>query len=299
MNTITDLPFGDDLIIPETTTTTAKPTHWDKYPSILPHLAAEEYHRHPAVSKHGLDAFRKAPALYVHERKTHKDPTPAMLFGSLYHTVILEPEKAEAEWMVMPECDRRTKDGKALWESAMLTLGNRRPIKKDDMDKAHAMRAALQNHTTAWNAVNRERRHVEASLFWDDPATAVKCRARPDLIRNDGFIVDLKTCADASLDDFTRSAFNFGYHRQAAFYLDAWHHITGEKPKGFIFVAQEKEPPFLTAVYVASPAMIEAGRAEIAVDLARFRECQLADTWPGLPLTPQELNLPAWAMPKA
>jgi len=96
MNTITDLPLGDDTIIPETTTATAKPTH---YSSILPDLAAAEYHRHPAVSKHGLDAFRKAPALYVHERQTHKDPTPAMLFGSLYHTVILEPEKADAEWM--------------------------------------------------------------------------------------------------------------------------------------------------------------------------------------------------------
>lgn len=266
---------------------------------MIKHIPAAEYHRHPAVSKHGLDSFRKAPALYIHERQNPTSATPTMLFGSLYHTVILEPEKVDDEWLMMPECDRRTKEGKALWESATLALGSRQPVKREDMEKAHAMRSALMKHTTAWNAIAQQRQHVEGSLFWTDPATGVECRARPDLIRNDGFIVDLKTCADAGLDDFTRSAYNFGYHRQAAYYLDAWQHITGEKPKGFIFVAQEKEPPFLTAVYVASAAMIEAGRAEIATDLVRFRECQISDTWPGLPLTPQELTLPAWAMPKA
>ena len=125
----------------------------------------------------------------------------------------------------------------------------------------------------------------------------MECRARPDLIRNDGFIVDLKTAADASADAFQRASFNYGYHRQAAFYLDAWKLISGEAPKGFIFVVQETEAPFLTAVYVASPAMIEAGRAEITQDLQGFAKCLETNNWPGLPEAPQELTLPRWAMP--
>lgn len=264
---------------------------------LTPHIPAHDYHQHPAVSKHGLDAFRKAPALYQFIRNNPLPPTPSMRFGSLYHTAILEPEKLAAEYFLMPDVDRRTKDGKAAWEAAVIECGNREPVKPDDMDKTTAMRAVLMQHTAARNAITDQRQHVEASLFWTDPTTGVECRARPDLIRTDGFIVDLKTAADASPDAFQRAAFNYGYHRQAAFYLDGWKLISGEAPKGFIFVVQETEAPFLTAVYVASPAMIELGRSEIAADLQGFAECLRTDTWPGLPEAPQELTLPRWALP--
>lgn len=265
---------------------------------LTPHLAPHEYHQHPAVSKHGLDAFRKAPALYQFIRNSPPlTPTPAMRFGSLYHTTILEPDKLDGDYYVMPDVDRRTKDGKAAWEAALIECGTREPIKSDDLLKAKAMRNVLMKHRSASTAVGMNRQHIEASLFWTDPATGVECRARPDIIRDDGFIVDLKTAADASAEAFQRAAFNYGYHRQAAFYLDAWKLINGEAPKGFIFVVQETEAPYLTAVYVASPAMIEAGRAEIAQDLQRFAECLKTDTWPGLPEAPQELTLPRWALP--
>jgi exodeoxyribonuclease VIII len=220
-----------------------------------------------------------------------------MRFGSLYHTAMLEPEKIATDYHVMPDVDRRTKDGKAAWEAALIECGKREQVKPDDLAKAEAMRYVLMQHTAAANAITQHRQHVEASLFWTDPVTGVECRARPDLIRADGFIVDLKTAADASAEAFQRAAFNYGYHRQAAFYLDAWKLISGEAPKGFIFVVQETEAPYLTAVYVASPAMIEAGRAEIAQDLQRFAECLKTDTWPGLPDAPQELTLPRWALP--
>jgi exodeoxyribonuclease VIII len=264
---------------------------------LTPHLAPHEYHQHPAVSKHGLDAFRKAPALYQFVRNNPLPPTPSMRFGSLYHTAMLEPEKLATDYFVMPDVDRRTKDGKAAWEAALIECGTREQVKTDDLQKTSAMFTALMKHTAAANAITQLREYVEASLFWTDPTTGVECRARPDLIRNDGFIVDLKTAADASADAFQRASFNYGYHRQAAFYLDAWKLISGEAPKGFIFVVQETEAPFLTAVYVASPAMIEAGRAEITQDLQGFAKCLETNNWPGLPEAPQELTLPRWAMP--
>ena len=264
-----------------------------------PHIPAREYHQHPAVSKHGLDDFRKAPALYQFIRNNPLPPTPSMRFGSLYHTAILEPEKIDAEYFMMPDVDRRTKDGKAAWEAAIVECGSREPLKPDELEKARAMRVALMQHTAARNAITSNRLYVEASLFWQDEPTGVECRARPDLIRDDGFLVDLKTATDASPEAFQRAAFNYGYHRQAAFYLDGWKIINGKAPKGFIFVVQETEPPFLTAVYVASPAMIELGRSEIRADLERFAECLRTDTWPGLPEAPQELTLPRWAMPVA
>lgn len=262
---------------------------------IIPDLPAAEYHRHPAVSKHGLDDFRKAPALYRWNRDNPRETTtPALLFGSLYHTVVLEPHRVAAEYHVMPVVDRRTKDGKAAWEQAMAEAAGKQQIKPDDIAKALAMREALMRHPAARAAVEDQRQHVEASMFWTDPTTGVECRGRPDIIRTDGMLIDPKTCQDASPEAFTRAAFNYGYHRQAAFYMAGLEAITGEKPRAFVFVAQESEPPFLTAVYVASPQMIELGRKELAEDLDRFAHCLHNNTWPGLPDKPQELTLPTW-----
>ena len=307
----TDLPFTDEIETPQQEAPQAEQP-WSTYPAIVADLDAATYHRHPAVSKHGLDAFRKAPAYYQWQRANHKAPTPAMSFGSLYHTVVLEPETLTQLYAVVPEdAPKRptrvqreaakpslsTIEAIAWWEDFERATSGKQIMDQGEINKCHAMRAALLRNKAAANALE-ERLYTEASLFWLDGQTGVQCRARPDIIRADGLVVDVKTCADASPDAFQRAAWNFGYYRQAAYYLHALETITGERPKAFVFVAQETEPPYLNAVYVASPTMIEVGMGEIREDLRRFAKCLQTGVWPGLPEAPQELTIPAWAMPK-
>lgn len=315
MNTITDLPFGDDLVIPETTATTAKPKHWDTYPSILSHLAAEEYRRHPAVSKHGLDDFRKAPAYYDWKRKNPSESkSSALLFGSLYHTVILEPELLSKLYATVPsDAPKRptriqreakkpsleTLEAIHWWELFNHDNDGKIIVDSEDIAKCEAMREAIMKNLACRNAIETARLYTEASLFWQDAATGVKCRARPDIIRADGLIIDPKTCQDASEEAFQRAAWNCGYYRQAAMYLDGWEAVSSEKPKAFIFIAQESEAPYLCRAYVASPSMIDFGRSQIREDLEMFAKCEASGIWPGLGDVPAELNLPSWAMRKS
>ena len=314
MNTITDLPFGDDLVIPETTATTAKPKHWDTYPSILSHLAAEEYHRHPAVSKHGLDDFRKAPSFFKWCREHLQPASDALTFGSLYHTVMLEPDLIGQRYITVPrEAPRRptriqrnakkpsleTLEAIQWWDEFEIRGAGRTVVDHNDIQLCNQMRVAMLENTACRNALTELREFTEASLFWEDEKTGVKCRARPDIIRTDDLIVDPKTCRDATESAFMRAAYEFGYFRQAAMYLDGLEAATGRKGKAFIFLAQETEAPFLCKAYVASPQMIELGRAQIAEDLAMLAQCQKTDTWPGLGDKVSELNLPPWAMPKS
>lgn len=313
---MTDLPFPEEqpAFAPVATAAPAAPILPPSWPCVLPELPAAIYHRHPAVSKHGLDAFRKAPALFRWQRDNPRETTsPALRFGSLYHTVLLEPDTLGELYATVPaDAPRRptsiqrnakkpsleTLEAVAWWDNFEANTAGKEIVDAEDINRATAMREAVMRHPAARAALTEHALHTEASLFWRDPETGVECRGRPDRIRTDGLIIDPKTCQDASPEAFQRSAWNYGYYRQAAFYLDAWKLITGETPKAFVFIAQESEPPFLTAVYVASPAMIELGRAEIAEDLRRFAQCLSTDTWPGLPGHPMELTVPAWAMPK-
>jgi exodeoxyribonuclease VIII len=309
----TDLPFPDDV---PASAPAAPPQeqHWSQFPAIVPDLRAERYHRHPAVSKHGLDDFRKAPALYLYNRENHRPPTPALLFGSLYHTVILEPDLIGELYAVVPkDAPKRpsmiqikakkpsleTLEAIAWWDNFTARTQGKTIVDAADIVTCQQMRQAMMKNEACRNALEEARLYTEASMFWIDERTGVKCRARPDIIRTDGLIIDPKTCADASEEAFQRAAFNYGYYRQAAMYLDGLEAITGEKPKAFVFLAQESEPPFLCRAYVASPQMIEYGRIQIREDLERFAKCEATGVWPGLGDMPAELNLPAWAMPKA
>jgi hypothetical protein len=283
------------------------------YPSIIPNLESGIYHRHEAVSKHGLDDFRRAPAYYEWKRKNPRETTsPALLFGSLYHTAMLEPELLPKIYATVPadapkkptRVQREAKkpsietiEAIQWWDRFQDSNEGKIIVDAEDITKCHQMREAMLKNAACRNALEQHRLHTEASLFWQDQATGVKCRARPDIIRADGLIVDPKTCQDASEEAFQRSAWNYGYYRQAAMYLDGWEAVSGEKPKAFIFLAQEVEPPFLCRAYVASPSMIEYGRAQLREDLERYAVCEASGIWPGLGDVPSELNLPKWAMP--
>lgn len=310
-----DLPFPDDITTQQPAAESIPvPSHWNKFPSVLPDLEAERYHRHPAVSKHGLDDFRKAPALYRWNRENPRPATPALQFGSLYHTVILEPELIGQLYAVVPkDAPKRptriqseakkpsleTLEAIHWWDEFDARNDGKTIVEAADIMRCQQMRQAMMKNLACRNALEEHRLYTEASLFWQDPATGVKCRARPDIIRADGLIIDPKTCADASEDAFQRAAWNYGYYRQAAMYLDGWEIIGGEKPKAFIFLAQESEAPFLCRAYVASPQLIEYGRVQLREDLERFAKCEATGIWPGLGDKPAELNLPSWAMPRA
>ena len=88
------------------------------------------------------------------------------------------------------------------------------------------------------------------------------------------FIFDLKSADDCSRNAFKRQVLNMKYHRQAAFYMDAYKTITGITPT-FIFCAIEKKAPYLNtnySVYFDSETA-EIGRKEYKELLNKYSDC--------------------------
>jgi hypothetical protein len=119
------------------------------------------------------------------------------------------------------------------------------------------------------------------------------CRAKVDWLRPDG-LVDYKTTRDANPDFLRRSVYDHGYHVQAAWYLRGWRALFPEVEPFFLFVAQEKEPPYLTTVFDLTDNALTDGDARCRQALEIYAACKADDKWPGYADDITTIDLPPW-----
>lgn len=179
----------------------------------------------------------------------------------------------------------------AEWEAVN---GHRRILTPDQWAQVHAMRASIHAHPAAGALLTKIPGKPEVSVYWEDKEADVLCRCRPDWWREDGVIVDLKTTEDASREGFAKSIARYRYDVQAAYYLDGVEAATGQRPRGFVFIAVEKKPPYAVGVYTLDADSIELGRAQYRRDLARYAEALATDKWPAYSERIERIELPAW-----
>ena len=263
-------------------------------PGRYPDINIHDYHSGPGISKSGLDRIARSPKHYQSSLTASREQTDDFLFGSIVHTLVLEPDKFADEYIVAPKCDRRTKAGKDTWAAFEAESNGREVVKEDIYTHARAAADEVLKHPKV--GLLLESGTVEESFYWRDAAEGVLCRCRPDFLHaNCDYIVDLKTTRDASRLAFGSSAAKFRYHVQAAFYLAGVEAVTGIKPEGFLFVTVEKEPPYAVAVYEADPDFIAVGHELMRRDLRAYAECFFSGEWPGYPEVITPLVLPRWA----
>lgn len=186
--------------------------------------------------------------------------------------------------------------------------GHRKVLEQDTWDQLHAMRDAVMAHQAAGALLTGAPGKAEQSVYWIDAETGLLCRCRPDFWRQDGIVVDVKTCEDASPEGFAKAVANWRYHVQHPFYTDGINAmreqlLAKETPpadipapvRAFVFLAVEKKPPYAVGVYVLEHEAVELGHLEYRRDLATLKQCIDSDTWPGYGDAIQPLQLPRWA----
>lgn len=135
----------------------------------------------------------------------------------------------------------------------------------------------------------------EICYVWDEPTSGMRCKALIDAdSASESAIVDLKTTRDIAPDGFRRSILRYGYHRQAAFYLNAALNVERQREK-FYWIAQESSPPFDCVVYEPGADMISQAAETLYRWLSEIGECRERDEWPGFgAYGPVTLSLPEW-----
>lgn len=301
-------------------------------PGVYAGIPNVEYHSGPGISKSGLDLIHRSPLHYhaIVSEPDHAVPTPDQQFGTDFHELLLEPDlfddthvlpfeppegalaTVEDLQMVLREAGEKISGAKSdliervkairpdavilaeLRQQYAITNAGRRILQPDAWERLQAMRASVLAHPAASALLTGCPGKAELSVYWNDPITGVLCRCRPDWWRDDDLLVDLKTTTDASPEGFARSIATWRYDIQDPFYSDGIELATGRRPRGFVFVAVEKQPPFAVGVYRLDEDSVELGRAQYRADLDRYAECVQADDWPGYGDRIQAISVPRW-----
>lgn len=180
-------------------------------------LTHDDYIADPAMSKSKLDMIeRDIHSLEWAENAPTARKSEALIFGTAMHAKLLEPMLFDAEYVIAPEFNRRTKQGKADEEQWLSENKGKTVITHDDAKKIDLMFESVMAHPLARKLIESEG-PVENSVFWSDPHTGIECKARPDKILENN-LLDVKTTPE--LSKFKYSVEDYRYHVQEAFYLD-------------------------------------------------------------------------------
>jgi|CZKL01.1.fsa_nt_gi hypothetical protein len=272
-------------------------------PSIVRTLTNGEYHDHPSISKSGLDLIRRSPYHYFCE-KLDDDPekkrkkTKAMDVGTAFHLLALEPEKFHDciaidpdNWPTKKECGRTIDEQR---QEFITDNPGKIILREGDMEHLREMARSIRDHAGA-RYLLQGKGMVEASMFWHETVYGVDCRIRPDWMRDDGLLIDIKTTENAAPEAFDRHFWNFRYHVQGAFYLDGYEVAQNKPSPGFIYIVVEKKPPYAVSLRVITPEYVEIGRRAYLEDIQTYAKCLQDNDWPGYGLEVREIHPPAWA----
>ncbi|MDB6027543.1 MAG: hypothetical protein JWM68_3766 [Verrucomicrobiales bacterium] len=260
-------------------------------------LDAEVYHGAPGCShsmlKH-MDPPARLPA-YLAEKR---EPTTAMIMGTLVHSMVLEPDKPLPKIAVKPEGMKfSTNEGKE-WRK-----------KQDGL-----LILTAEEFETLSGCVSSISKHPEARACFLQGTSEVSCFVKADSGRAESVslfkkcridwvswgdcLADVKTVQHecAGPDEFSKILFDMRYYTQAAWYLDIYNALNPERPKKhFVFIAVEKKAPYLVAVYYVREESIALGRKKNAQDFMQYVSCGLEGKWPGFDGV-NPIGVPQWAM---
>lgn len=246
------------------------------------------------LSASGAKKLLALPARFAWDREHPQPGSQTFDIGKLAHNVILGEG---ADVVVVDAPNWMTKAAKEARDAAR--AAGSIPCLASEWDAVQQMRDSVLANTTA--AALLADGEAELSGYWRDEPTDTGLRFRPDwMTEADGRAVclDVKTTVSADPAEFGRSVAKFGYHLQAAWYLEglAAHGLDDAR---FLFLCVEKTEPYpVSVVELDAEAMDEGARLmRKAIDL--FARCTETGAWPGYGDLIHTISLPYWALRQA
>ena len=243
-------------------------------------ISNKEYRQRPGISSSELKKIMITPAHYKHWKENPQEDTPALLFGRSAHKYILETYDFYTEFAVAPICDRRTKEGKEIWNKFVVDSEGKDVITQEQFEQIDAMRNSAYATPFVAKLLSGNK---ELSFWGKDEDTGLVIKCRPDCITDFNgkhILIDYKTCTDAENTKFYRDSIKFGYDLQLAYYRDILKQNTG-LDYDVVIIAQEKSAPYVTNVFQLSENYLENGRELYKEMLKVYKNCLETDNWYG------------------
>jgi hypothetical protein len=263
---------------------------------VVENMPAAEYHAVDALGSSTLRKVLSASPAHAMAALRNREENASQRLGTALHALLLEPAKFEAQIAIAPECDRRTKDGKATWEAFQEQAEGRTVITADQGESLRGMVEAVRSSKAAAGLLRMANKR-EVSLFAADPLTGLPIKARLDAWAPSDrgeFIVDIKTTSGlAARSDFERTLASYGYGVQAAFYLRVAR-AAGMKVSEFIFIAVETSDPYGVGCYALDEEILALFEPEVDRGIQAWAEAARDRVYRAYPDKVQKLGAPRW-----
>lgn len=273
--------------------------------------APEDYYvrRLDEANASGLKQMLRSPAHFKHWAENPDDDksSPALDFGRAFHCATLEPDVFASTYVVLPDdAPQRptvamlnaakpsdsSRERIAWWERFNADAVGKLILSAADYDRAQRMADSIRSHPVAAGLLVGGDREV--TFRWQDEDTGIACKARADLYLPGEYLMDVKTCRDASHEGFARAVASYQYALQQAHYLSGIRHC-GDTIRWFVFLAIESTEPFVCQPHVLDVQAEQLGESLRVKAMNRQAECLQSGRWPGYSDQLNELSLPAWA----
>lgn len=255
--------------------------------TIINNMPFHEYFSAAGLSASGLKRLIKSPAHYKYAPPS--PDTDALRIGRAIHAVNLE-----GDWdsvVVAPAINRRTKDGRAEYAAFLAENEGRTVVCEEEMATITGMYASLRSHKTAMNILSLAE-SFEASFFWSE--SGVRCKSRADVLcKKIPIIAEYKTTEDASVRGFGRSITSYNYWVAVSHYLAGGFSELSDDCR-YLFIVQEKHPPYLVAVYRPDDDFIARATERRRVLLDLYADCTANNYWPGYSEGIETIKLAEW-----
>lgn len=264
-------------------------------------MAEDVYHADPvpggSLSASGAKLLLppSCPAKYRYEQDNPQPYKKAFDIGHAAHKLILG---AGPNLVCVDRPRWDTNDVKAQVANIRATGGI--PLKLDEYQEVREMAAAIRRDPLAPHLLDPTLGRAEVSLVARDPEAGVMLRSRADWLLNSELagvaVVDYKTTKCVEPGALSRDMYSYGYHIQAAFYLYVLRLLgLATNTSRFLFLAQEKTPPYLTTFYEPDDTALAEGYARVREGIERYRDCTESGIWPGYTTDVVRLSLPRYA----
>ena len=267
-------------------------------PGIYFGMPEYEYHADPALGSTDVKRLAYSPADYwfsspLNPHREPDDPTPAQIFGTAIHKLILEGEQAFEGRYAPTKFNGATKAGKQ--ERDDIRAAGKIALKQDDFDRIKISGAVIRANPHLGEAFHGGL--PEVSIFWESAGIRRKCRI--DYLKRRAS-VDLKSIRNSRNVGFSeacrRAISEFRYDVQAAHYRDgraamaalyragavygdvdaAWlDGVVTSQDAAWVFVFYQAEGAPLSWGTVLSPAnpIFDVARAVIDRAETNYRNC--------------------------
>jgi len=252
------------------------------FPGFYEGIPFSEYLEDEAINSSGLKIFAQSPAKFIYWKNNQKPATPSQLEGSGLHCIVLQSELFEKSFG-KKAAPRKSSAGRIEWEK-----DNPRAVAltPNQWENVHNMAESFKNTPCTIAKDLLTEGTPELSIWFDDPITGLRAKIRPDFLRDNDIVIDLKSTKDGSPKGFYWEMRKYGYDQQAYFYLhgiNSAYRAAGVNRRAdrFIFICVENVEPYLVSIYLATDAVLERGRQLTEKSLLGYKKCLDKNEWPG------------------